>query len=182
MLQARGYRDVSLAATGWRQWQNRTLKLGGEAMSPEKPHSGGRFARRGLVTATQLTHATVWRTASGDELESRAGDWWVRSSGGEERGVAASEFHHLYELVSGDQYRRIGEVSARPARTGEVIQSLEGPTEADDGSWVVTDPRGNSWVVPGAVFRREYSEAVRESDPGADERPEVRDSRHHQSG
>lgn len=125
-------------------------------MSPEHSAHKRRYARHGTVVARRLDVGRDWVTADGDQLRSEAGDWWVTSSIGGGRGVSASEFPRLYEQVEGATYRRIGEVTARPVARREQVESLEGDLDAAPGAWIVTDDRGNSWVVPDAVFRHDY--------------------------
>lgn len=91
-------------------------------------------------------------------MHGSAGDWLVESAVAERRTVAAEEFPRLYEWVTVDTFRAIGEVSGRQAGHAELVVTLEGPAMADRGDWVVTDDRGNSWPVPDPVFRMTYEE------------------------
>lgn len=126
-------------------------------MSPEHRAHKRRYSRHGTVEAHRLDAARDWVTTEGDVLRSEAGDWWVVSSSGGGRGVSASEFPCLYEQVEGATYRRIGEVGARQVARHEQLKSLEGDLDAAPGTWIVTDDRGNSWVVPDSVFRHDYA-------------------------
>ncbi len=58
----------------------------------------------------------------------------------------------------GNQWRRCGTVFARPAHPGETIETLEGPTTAADGDWVVRGSDGEQWPVPADQFGQRYAE------------------------
>lgn len=118
-----------------------------------------RFRRAGEVWAWRLRAPREWRTESGDLLRGEAGDWWVVSPDGAFRSVSPAEFPKLYEQVSDQVYRRLGEVSARQVTEVEQLTSLEGEQTAQPGDWIVTDDRGNSWPVSDAVFRAGYRPA-----------------------
>ena len=49
----------------------------------------------------------------------------------------------------------------RPARrnSGETINTLEGPTTAAEGDWIVRGVDGEQWPVPGDEFARRYTQA-----------------------
>jgi RyR domain len=116
-----------------------------------------RFTRIGTVTAEQQSAAWTWTSRSGETMQAGAGDWEVRADG-ETWSVRDNIFKDSYENVSGNQWRRLGTVSARPARAGETIQTLEGPTTASDGDWVVRGTNGEEWPVPADEFAQRYAE------------------------
>jgi hypothetical protein len=85
------------------------------------------------------------------------GDWEVRTSpDGPVRSVRDDVFTATYELIDGDRYRRIGEVHARPAHDGEIIDTLEGPVPAQPGDWVIEGEGGEQWPVPADEFGEKY--------------------------
>ena len=122
------------------------------------------FDRVGTVTAEQRPAAWTWTTRSGDTMRANAGDWAVRDPDGGTCSVRDDLFRASYEPVGGRQWRRRGAVLARPARTAEIIDTLEGPVTAADGDWVVQGVRGELWPVPADQFARRYRRAVSPSD------------------
>lgn len=127
-------------------------------MTPDgtDPTQPARYRRVGEVWAWRLSKPREWQTDNGDLLRGEAGDWWVVSPDGAFRTVAASVFDDDYAHVADQVYRRRGDVTARRVREQEHVQSLEGPSTARAGDWIVTDDAGNSWAVPDAVFRNGY--------------------------
>jgi hypothetical protein len=67
-------------------------------------------------------------------------------------------FRATYDEAGDGQWRRKGRVQARPAHPGETVNTLEGPTTAADGDWVVRGSDGEQWPVPGDEFARRYTE------------------------
>jgi hypothetical protein len=118
----------------------------------------GRYRRIGTVRANRLTAPLEWTTSQGDALRGEAGDWVVRSTSAGRRTIAAEVFPRLYEWVTADTYRAIGEVDARQTQHEERVATLEGPVGAGAGDWVLTDDGGNSWPVPDSVFQATYEE------------------------
>ena len=115
-----------------------------------------RFTRIGTVTAAQQSTPWTWTSRSGQTMQAerrqlahpgRRADWSVRDD----------IFRASYEHVGGDQWRRRGTVSARPAQPGETITTLEGPTAAADGDWVVRGADGEEWPVPAQEFAERYT-------------------------
>ena len=68
-----------------------------------------------------------------------------------------SIFRDTYEETGEGQWRRKGRVLARPAHPGETVNTLEGPTSAAAGDWVVRGSDGEQWPVPGDEFARRYA-------------------------
>jgi RyR domain len=122
-----------------------------------------RFTRIGTVTAEQQSAAWTWTSRSGETMHADAGDWEARADG-EIWSVRDNIFQASYENVSGNQWRRRGTVSARRAHAGEIIKTLEGPTTAADGDWVVRGTNGEEWPVPADEFTQRYATV----DPSAD--------------
>jgi hypothetical protein len=115
------------------------------------------FRRTGTVVAEQRSEPWEWATRSGETVKARAGDWVVRESGGGEPwSVRDDIFRSRYEHVEADTWRRHGVVAARPARSGEVVDTLEGQVTAADGDWVVRGEQGEEWPVPADEFARRY--------------------------
>ena len=115
------------------------------------------FTRGGTVTAEQHSTPWTWTSRSGQTMRANAGDWQVRADG-RTWSVRDDIFRTSYEHVVGDQWRRRGDVFARPAQPGEKIQTLEGPTTASDGDWVVRGADGEEWPVPAREFAERYAE------------------------
>ena len=115
------------------------------------------FTRVGTVTAEQRTTRWTWKSDSGHSMRARAGDWAVQENG-KIWSVRDDIFRDTYEPAGDGQWRRKGRVQARPARPGETVNTLEGPTTAADGDWVVRGSNGEQWPVPGDEFARRYAE------------------------
>ncbi len=122
-----------------------------------------RFTRRGTVDAQQQTAPWTWTSRSGQTMQANAGDWEIRSDD-ETWSVGDGIFQASYEHVGGNQWRRRGTVSARPAQPGETIETLEGPTTAADGDWVVRGSDGEQWPVPADQFGQRYTKVDRGPD------------------
>jgi hypothetical protein len=90
-------------------------------------------------------------------MHAEAGDWAIQEDG-KVWSVRDDIFRDTYELAGDGQWRRKGLVQARPAHPGEPVNTLEGPTTAADGDWVVRGSIGEEWPVPGAEFARRYAE------------------------
>jgi hypothetical protein len=115
------------------------------------------FTRVGTVTAEQHDTAWTWTSDSGHTMQADAGDWAVHE---DEKiwSVRADIFRDTYEPAGDVQWRRKGVVQARPADPGETINTLEGPTVAAEGDWVVRGADGEQWPVPGDEFAQRYTE------------------------
>lgn len=127
------------------------------------------FIRVGTVTAEQLSTPWTWTSRSGHTMQAIAGDWQVRADG-DAWSVRDAIFRTSYEPLNGAQWRRRGSVFARPAQPGETIETLEGPTTAADGDWVVRGVDGEEWPVPAQEFAERYIEL----DPAADATPKAK--------
>jgi hypothetical protein len=114
------------------------------------------FTRVGTVNAEQRDTPWTWTSQSGHTMQADAGDWQVQADGAT-WSVRDDIFRSSYEHVEGNQWRRLGNVSARPAQPGEMITTLEGPTTASDGDWVVRGTDGEEWPVPAAQFAERYT-------------------------
>lgn len=115
-----------------------------------------RFTRRGTVDAEKQSAPWTWLSRSGETMQANGGDWEVRSDG-ETWSVRDGIFQASYEHVGGNQWRRRGTVSARPAQPGETIETLEGPVTAAKGNWVVRGSDGDQWAVPADRFGQGYT-------------------------
>jgi len=115
------------------------------------------FRRIGTVRAEQRFQPWAWTTRSGETVNAQAGDWVVRESGdGDAWSVRDDLFRASYQHIDEDEWRRRGVVTARPARPGEVIETLEGPVTASAGDWVVRGEQGEEWPVPAEEFAHRY--------------------------
>ncbi|BBZ05219.1 hypothetical protein MCHIJ_46560 [Mycolicibacterium chitae] len=115
------------------------------------------FQRTGTVLAVQRDRPWTWVTHSGLTLRGEAGDWEVRESEDDEPwSVREDIFRSSYEHLEGRRWRRRGVVLARPARDGEVIETLEGAATAHAGDWVVRGDAGECWPVRAPEFAKRY--------------------------
>lgn len=124
----------------------------------DQENSWATYRRDGVAHATKLTAPRTWTTANGDQLTSYAGDWWVTDATGAGRGVAADRFPTLYEPLphQPDTYRRRGTVRAVRLTAPLTIDTIEGPTEAPAGAWLVDDGTSR-WPVPHEHFTATYT-------------------------
>lgn len=104
-------------------------------------------------------------------MRAAAGDWAVHADG-KTWSVRDDIFRATYEDVGDGQWRRKGQVQGRPAHAGETINTLEGPTTAADGDWVVRGSDGEQWPVPGDEFARRYVELRPPEDADIHEGPD----------
>lgn len=122
------------------------------------------FTRVGTVVAEQRSTPWTWKSDSGHTMQADAGDWEVRSDG-KTWSVRDDIFHNTYEPAGDGLWRRKGHVQARPAQPGETVNTLEGPTTAADGDWVVRGAEGEQWPIPGHEFVERYAEFHPSGDP-----------------
>jgi hypothetical protein len=99
-------------------------------------------------------------------MQANAGDWQIQADG-RTWSVRDDIFRTSYEHVDGDQWRRRGDVFARLAQPGEIIKTLEGPTTAADGDWVIRGTDSEEWPVPAREFAQRYTELDPAADPAA---------------
>ncbi|WP_415823558.1 hypothetical protein [Mycobacterium basiliense] len=115
------------------------------------------FTRVGTVSAEQRGAPWTWTSDSGHTMHAAAGDWAVQADG-KRWSVRDDIFRATYDQAADGLWRRRGTVQARPAQAGEIVNTLEGPTTAADGDWVVRGTDGEQWPVPGDEFARRYVE------------------------
>lgn len=120
-----------------------------------------RYRRTGIVVAERRDTPWTWTTSSGEQLRADAGDWAVCEPEGRRWwSVKDAVFRAQHRHLDGSRWRRDGVVSARRARAGEVIDTLEGQTTASAGDWVVRGEHGEQWPVPAEEFARRYEGPV----------------------
>ena len=117
-----------------------------------------RFKRRGRAWAWRLDEPFEWRSPRGDNLQARAGDWWVIDEQGASRTIGPESFTATYQQVRAQEYRRIGVVTAWQASEPQTVTTREGEALAEPGDWIVTDAAGASWPVPQDEFGALYEE------------------------
>lgn len=137
----------SLAATLWSLRQ-----LGYRSRPVWRP-----FLRVGTVTAQQRNTPWTWESDSGHTMQANAGDWAVHDDG-KTWSVRDAIFRDTFEPAGEGRWFRKGRVQARPAHPGETVNTLEGPTTAAEGDWIVRGSGGEQWPVPGDEFTRRYAE------------------------
>ncbi len=115
------------------------------------------FTRVGTVTAEQRSAPWTWTSDSGHTMRANAGDWAVQEDG-KFWSVRDDIFRETYEPAGDGRWHRRGRVQARPAHPGETVTTLEGPTTAADGDWIVRGQGGEQWPVHGDEFARRYAE------------------------
>ena len=115
------------------------------------------FRRRGEVRARLLAKPWSWRTESGAQMTAASGDWLVTDpETGRQWSADPAAFDASHEALGGDRYRRTGIVQARPAQLGERVRTLEGPSVAAVGDWLVEGDLHERWLVPGPRFTAAY--------------------------
>ena len=114
------------------------------------------FRRSGMVTAEKRKRAWTWTARSGQTMHADAGDWAVQDATGDSWSVRDDIFVDSYQHVGENRWRRTGVVSARPARIGEIVPTLEGPVQAVPGDWVVKGTHGELWPLSADRFARRY--------------------------
>jgi hypothetical protein len=90
-------------------------------------------------------------------MQANAGDWAVHDDG-KTWSVRDAIFRDTFEPAGEGRWFRKGRVQARPAHPGETVNTLEGPTTAAEGDWIVRGSGGEQWPVPGDEFTRRYAE------------------------
>ncbi|MGD1111319.1 MAG: RyR domain-containing protein, partial [Mycobacterium sp.] len=115
------------------------------------------FTRVGTIAAEQRSAPWTWVSDSGHTMRADTGDWAVQEDG-KVWSVRDDIFRDTYEPAGEGRWHRKGQVQARPAYSGETINTLEGPATAAEGDWVVRGSRGEQWPVPGEEFARRYAE------------------------
>jgi hypothetical protein len=116
-----------------------------------------RFRQVGTVLAQQRAEPWTWTTRSGETVSAQAGDWEVRETDdGAAWSVRDDIFRARYEHIDGNRWRRHAVVTARQAKPGEVIETLEGAVTAAEGEWVVRGEQDEEWPVPADEFARRY--------------------------
>jgi hypothetical protein len=131
--------------------------INGARIAGDDPAGWIRVSRTGEVTASVVDEAWTWTNAAGEVLHAKPGDWRVSNADGDVWSVAPEIFETTYEQIAANRWRRIGEINARPAVEGEVVESLEGPERARAGDWVMEGPAGERWVTSAAHFQANYS-------------------------
>ncbi|OBF73060.1 hypothetical protein A5750_15660 [Mycobacterium sp. 852002-51613_SCH5001154] len=115
------------------------------------------FTRVGTVSAEQRDAPWTWTSDSGHTMRADAGDWALQEDG-KIWSVRDAIFRDTYEPAIDGKWQRRGCVQARPAHAGETVNTLEGPTIAAEGDWIVRGETGEQWPVPGEEFGRRYAE------------------------
>ncbi|GBG36311.1 hypothetical protein [Mycobacterium montefiorense] len=116
------------------------------------------YTRVGTVIAEQRSAPWTWKSDSGHTMRADAGDWAIHEDA-KVWSVRDDIFRDTYEPAGDGQWQRKGRVQARPAYPGETVNTLEGPTTAAEGDWVVRGSSGEQWPVPGEEFARRYAES-----------------------
>lgn len=119
------------------------------------------FRRKGSpVTARRRWVPWTWRAQSGETMRAAAGDWQVQDVSGDVWSVSNDVFRTSYRRVDKKSWAATGIVLVRPAQTGEIIDTLEGPERAGEGGWVIQGDAGEQWPVSQAKFEDRYQGPV----------------------
>lgn len=110
------------------------------------------------VRASRLTVRRTWRTARGDAMRARAGDWLVEQ-GSEEWTVAAAVFEERYEEVRPGVFRSRQAIRAVRVEEPLEIETLEGWVHAASGDLLALGPAGDVWPIPAERFAATYRPA-----------------------
>ena len=115
-----------------------------------------RFRRTGAVRAQRLTGQHTWVQENGDVLQGEAGDWRVVDPEGGERTVGDPQFRASHLHRGGEEWDRTGVFLAWQVTEATVVRTLEGPSTAGAGAWIVESPGGDRWPVPDGQFQQGY--------------------------
>jgi hypothetical protein len=148
-------RDASRRGEVEVSWRGESAASAAELGYRSKP-LWERFCRTGIISADQRHEAWTWTSGSGNTMHGRAGDWAVTDSAGNSWSVRDDIFRENHQHIGNNRWRRTAFVLARPARAGEIIDTLEGPATAADGDWIVRGENGEQWPVPAEQFRQRY--------------------------
>ncbi|ORB68783.1 hypothetical protein [Mycolicibacterium tusciae] len=118
------------------------------------------YRRVGVVSAKRRWTPWTWRASSGDTMRAGLGDWEVHDAEGEIWSVRNDVFRSSYRRGTATVWEACGIVLARPARTGETIDTLEGPERAKEGDWIIQGDAGEQWPVTTAKFESRYQGPV----------------------
>ncbi|MGD0684686.1 MAG: hypothetical protein ABSA03_06165 [Streptosporangiaceae bacterium] len=121
------------------------------------PDRASTYERRGEVSAVRLTGPRAWRTSNGSVMAARRGDWLVTDEGQRQRSVRDAEFRATHRHLQADRWLRTGRVRAWRVAAPTMINTLEGPSAAGPGDWIVQSESGAAWPVPAGLFERGYS-------------------------
>ena len=120
------------------------------------PDRAARFRRIGAVRARRLTAQRTWLRRNGDVLQGEAGDWRVVDPKGGERTVGDPQFRASHLHRGGEEWDRKGVFLAWQVTETTVVRTLEGPSTAGAGDWIVESPGGERWPVPDGQFQQGY--------------------------
>lgn len=116
---------------------------------------GADFRSHRIVTATKLSDRLRWVTSRGSIMSASAGDWLL-DDGTARWTIDDHVFRATYTLVVEGKYRKVVPVRGRRMTESAIIATLEGPSKAAAGDWLVRNPAGDSWPVTDEEFRRRY--------------------------
>ncbi len=119
-----------------------------------------KYRKRIVILAFRSTDGATYHKSWGDQ-RCQPGHWVVVGPDGDVYGCDAIVFHETYEPVDGNShaYRKRAIVDAQQLAVNTTIQTLEGEAHGRVGDWLVTNPTGETYVVPQKVFMETY-EAV----------------------
>jgi len=120
------------------------------------PDLATRFRRIGAVRAKRLTAQHTWVQENGDVLQGEPGDWRVMDPEGGERTVGDPQFRASHLHRGGEEWDRTGVFLAWQVTETTVVRTLEGPSTASAGDWIVESPGGERWPVKAQAFRQGY--------------------------
>ena len=114
------------------------------------------FQRKGRVHAYRTEAELDWTTSMGSTLRAEPGDWIVEDGAGRVWSVKPAEFAASYQATPDGMWERFGTVRAYRTDIVRTVETLEGPSRAEPGDWIVRALSGEYWPVPDQVFPHAY--------------------------
>lgn len=132
-------------------------RFGGRYDYPEDPYADyvdGTFRKIPVeISAYQVDRDCVILNAAGD-LHAKTGDWIITGIEGEQYPCDDEIFRETYDYVDGDRFsKKPVQMDAQRAKERQTVMTLEGPTTAERGDWIITGVRGERWPVKHETFR-----------------------------
>jgi hypothetical protein len=112
------------------------------------------------VSAQRRWVPWTWQAHSGETMRAAPGDWRIQDISGDVWSVSNDVFRTSYRRVDKNSWTATGIVLARPAQTGEIVNTREGPERTGEGDWVIQGDKGEQWPVSKTKFEERYQGPV----------------------